>query len=181
MELKEWILQIFAYIVNVLLIEINCGHPGLLVNGFYNITGEFKFNSIVRYSCFGGFQLEGSSMRICLKNGSWSGTLPKCKSRCTSFYAIVRSNLFFMKPHHLLHYPLLSYFTFFHRPFFPALLHVFSGFPFFLFFPGFLILLLSFFAALFFPAFAPSTNLFVFFSLRIHHKLELEINEDLHY
>ena len=133
--MKEWILQIFAYVVNVLLIEINCGHPGLLVNGFYNITGEFKFNSVVRYSCFGGFQLEGSSMRICLKNGSWSGTLPKCKSRCTSFHAIVRSNLFFMNPHHLLHYPFLSYFTFFHRPFFPALLHVFSGFPFFLFFP----------------------------------------------
>ncbi|XP_067886734.1 sushi, von Willebrand factor type A, EGF and pentraxin domain-containing protein 1 isoform X1 [Heterodontus francisci] len=57
---------------------INCGPPEDISYGFIN-GSSFRFGDSVKYICFLGYRLTGTSVRHCLQNGSWSGSVPKCE------------------------------------------------------------------------------------------------------
>ncbi|EGW02022.1 Sushi, von Willebrand factor type A, EGF and pentraxin domain-containing protein 1 [Cricetulus griseus] len=65
-------------------IPVDCGSPPVLNNG--QVKGEeYTFQKEITYSCSEGFILEGARSRVCLINGSWSGTTPSCMPvRCTA-------------------------------------------------------------------------------------------------
>ncbi|NXV57103.1 SVEP1 protein, partial [Molothrus ater] len=54
-----------------------CGPPEDISHGFLN-GSAFTFGEFVHYICFPGYELHGNSLRQCLSNGSWSGSLPSC-------------------------------------------------------------------------------------------------------
>ncbi|KAF2979409.1 hypothetical protein EK904_006478 [Melospiza melodia maxima] len=57
--------------------RISCGPPGMIENG--SVQGEeFLFGSEVFYSCDPGFELQGSSRRICHVDRKWSPSAPTC-------------------------------------------------------------------------------------------------------
>ncbi|XP_067839671.1 sushi, von Willebrand factor type A, EGF and pentraxin domain-containing protein 1 [Heptranchias perlo] len=59
-------------------VPINCGPPEDISYGFIN-GSSFRFGDSVKYLCFVGHGLIGSSVRYCLQNGSWSDSVPKCE------------------------------------------------------------------------------------------------------
>ncbi|KAM7319810.1 hypothetical protein ACRRTK_021493 [Alexandromys fortis] len=64
-------------------VPVDCGSPPVPNNG--QVKGEFTFQKEVTYSCSEGFILEGARSRVCLTNGSWSGSIPSCTPvRCTA-------------------------------------------------------------------------------------------------
>lgn len=58
----------------------SCGDPGIPSHGSREQT-DFRIRSKVHFSCSEGFDLIGSSERMCFPNGTWSGTQPFCKRR----------------------------------------------------------------------------------------------------
>lgn len=56
---------------------ISCGDPGVPTNGDRS-GDDFSKGKSVNYTCDEDFQLKGSSIRTCLDNSTWSGSLPKC-------------------------------------------------------------------------------------------------------
>ncbi|XP_063755390.1 CUB and sushi domain-containing protein 3 [Eleginops maclovinus] len=56
----------------------SCGDPGIPSQGSREQT-DFKIRSKVYFSCTEGYDLIGSSERMCFPNGTWSGTQPFCK------------------------------------------------------------------------------------------------------
>ncbi|XP_064397056.1 sushi, von Willebrand factor type A, EGF and pentraxin domain-containing protein 1-like isoform X3 [Halichondria panicea] len=48
-------------------------------NGGLIFTNGFIFNSLARYSCEGGYDISGASIRICRSIGSWSAIAPTCQ------------------------------------------------------------------------------------------------------
>ena len=56
---------------------VDCGDPGTPSNGF-KTGSNYKFGSVVSYSCTTGYQLSGPQTRSCQANGKWSGTQPEC-------------------------------------------------------------------------------------------------------
>lgn len=44
-------------------------------------SGYFKAGDYVEFSCDPGFQMMGSSLSVCLENGSWSQSVPQCEYR----------------------------------------------------------------------------------------------------
>lgn len=58
-------------------IPVDCGSPPVSANG--QVKGnEYTFQKEVEYTCNVGFLLEGARSRVCLADGSWSGTTPIC-------------------------------------------------------------------------------------------------------
>ncbi|GCC29462.1 hypothetical protein chiPu_0007904, partial [Chiloscyllium punctatum] len=56
---------------------INCGNPGEILNGYYNVSDTTFGNKVIFY-CEKGFNLVGKENRICTANG-WSGQVPTCE------------------------------------------------------------------------------------------------------
>ncbi|KAM7373267.1 hypothetical protein PAMP_008132 [Pampus punctatissimus] len=56
----------------------SCGDPGIPSHGSREQT-DFRIRSKVYFSCTEGYDLIGSSERMCFPNGTWSGTQPFCK------------------------------------------------------------------------------------------------------
>ncbi|XP_047200285.1 CUB and sushi domain-containing protein 3 [Hippoglossus stenolepis] len=56
----------------------SCGDPGIPSQGSREQT-DFRIRSKVYFSCSEGYDLIGSSERMCFPNGTWSGTQPFCK------------------------------------------------------------------------------------------------------
>uniref|UniRef100_A0A3P9JXU5 CUB and Sushi multiple domains 3a n=1 Tax=Oryzias latipes TaxID=8090 RepID=A0A3P9JXU5_ORYLA len=56
----------------------SCGDPGIPAQGSREQT-DFKIRSKVHFTCSEGYELIGSSERMCFPNGTWSGTQPFCK------------------------------------------------------------------------------------------------------
>uniref|UniRef100_A0AAX7UFR4 CUB and Sushi multiple domains 3a n=1 Tax=Astatotilapia calliptera TaxID=8154 RepID=A0AAX7UFR4_ASTCA len=56
----------------------SCGDPGIPSHGSREQT-DFRIRSKVYFSCSEGYELIGSSERMCFPNGTWSGTQPFCK------------------------------------------------------------------------------------------------------
>ncbi|XP_047133368.1 uncharacterized protein LOC100208285 isoform X1 [Hydra vulgaris] len=63
--------------------EINCGHPGIIENGgfeIYPLNSTFVFMTSVKYSCNVGYILVGEPNRVCQVNSTWSGGVErKCE------------------------------------------------------------------------------------------------------
>ena len=59
--------------MDVLLLGINCGSPGMVENGIVTSNG-----SIATFTCNCTYELIGDSQRICQPNGMWSNMVPEC-------------------------------------------------------------------------------------------------------
>ena len=60
---------------------INCGKPSLPDHG--SVSGiSTKFPHPVTFTCDSGYEIEGSAVRRCQANGTWSGTEATCKRKC---------------------------------------------------------------------------------------------------
>ena len=64
--------------MRVLYLVLDCGHPGNITNGRVRVY-EFLYEKSIRYSCDVGYILNGSSLRTCQPNGTWSGLKPTCE------------------------------------------------------------------------------------------------------
>lgn len=61
---------------------INCGDPGLPANGL-RYGEDFAIGQNVTFQCQPGYRMEedGSPVRMCTPNGTWSGNMPLCTGR----------------------------------------------------------------------------------------------------
>ncbi|XP_058482990.1 complement factor B-like [Solea solea] len=58
---------------------IECPDPNVMENGNVSPPQERYFlDNETNYECYSGFTMRGSSRRVCLKNGKWSGSTPIC-------------------------------------------------------------------------------------------------------
>ncbi len=57
-----------------------CGDPGTPSHGSRD-ESDFRIRSKVHFSCSVGYELFGSTERMCFPNGTWSGTQPSCKRK----------------------------------------------------------------------------------------------------
>jgi len=67
---------------------VDCGEPAQIANGEMKLpSNTTHFGSAVIYECSSGYKLVGTSRRLCLENGTWSGYDPHCRGmlRCYSF------------------------------------------------------------------------------------------------
>ena len=73
---------IFFIALTVQEASVNC--PGLFTptNGTVSY-GSQRVGHIARYTCSTGYTLEGSSSRVCLAGGYWSGQQPNCWGKKT--------------------------------------------------------------------------------------------------
>uniref|UniRef100_UPI00358FCE16 CUB and sushi domain-containing protein 3-like n=1 Tax=Myxine glutinosa TaxID=7769 RepID=UPI00358FCE16 len=55
----------------------SCGDPGIPAHGARQ-GGNFRSSGILHFSCQFGHSLHGSQRRICLANGTWTGSQPEC-------------------------------------------------------------------------------------------------------
>lgn len=63
----------------VLLTVISCEQLVSPLNGQVSVSGDNRPGSVATYSCNQGFDLEGSSVRTCGSDGSYSGQAPVCR------------------------------------------------------------------------------------------------------
>lgn len=62
-----------------LLIEINCGHPGQLYNGWLeNIEAGTGLGASIIFRCHEGMKLDGNTSTVCQIDGRWRYPLPLC-------------------------------------------------------------------------------------------------------
>ena len=62
---------------------VDCGPLDDPENGnVFHVSTTFW--SSAYYYCFTGYRLIGSSFRICLASGNWSGSAPICQGMCLS-------------------------------------------------------------------------------------------------
>lgn len=59
-------------------LAVDCGNLINPVNGVVELTGTTEGSSAT-YRCLSGFNLFGTSQRICQNNGFWSGVPPVCQ------------------------------------------------------------------------------------------------------
>lgn len=59
------------------ILEIDCGLPGVLHNGHYELERTVQ-GSVVHFRCYDGMIFVGENSSICLTNGSWSNPMPSC-------------------------------------------------------------------------------------------------------
>ncbi|XP_069577993.1 complement factor B-like [Brachyistius frenatus] len=58
---------------------VECPDPNVLVNGnVFPPQMNYLVGNKTMYECYSGYTLRGSSSRVCLKNGKWSGSTPIC-------------------------------------------------------------------------------------------------------
>ncbi|XP_054274318.1 uncharacterized protein LOC128994090 isoform X3 [Macrosteles quadrilineatus] len=63
--------------------EINCGHPGLLYNGWLeNIESGTGLGASIIFRCREGMKLEGNTSSVCQSDGRWRYPLPQCLAPC---------------------------------------------------------------------------------------------------
>lgn len=59
------------------MIVVDCGLLMDPVFGEVNITDTI-FGSVANYSCQRGYNINGTSMRLCEGNGQWTDQMPQC-------------------------------------------------------------------------------------------------------
>ncbi|XP_048449807.1 complement decay-accelerating factor transmembrane isoform-like isoform X2 [Rhincodon typus] len=59
---------------------INCGNPGEILNGYYNVS-DTTFGNKAYFYCDKGFRIVGKNYRTCTIRG-WDGQVPTCESNC---------------------------------------------------------------------------------------------------
>ncbi|XP_030635356.1 LOW QUALITY PROTEIN: sushi, von Willebrand factor type A, EGF and pentraxin domain-containing protein 1 [Chanos chanos] len=60
--------------------RVSCGPPLHVANGVVR-GAVFQFGDVALYSCFRGYNMEGSSRSVCLENGTWTPP-PTCRALC---------------------------------------------------------------------------------------------------
>ncbi|XP_047234485.1 complement factor B-like [Girardinichthys multiradiatus] len=59
--------------------RVECPDPNVLENGnVYPPQDRYFVDNETSYECYSGYTMRGSSKRICLNNGKWSGSTPIC-------------------------------------------------------------------------------------------------------
>nr|CAH0105825.1 unnamed protein product [Daphnia galeata] len=59
---------------------VDCGSPEETTHGTVSLPGNTTYlSSYAQYVCEPNYKLEGFERRMCLENGSWSGSPPNCK------------------------------------------------------------------------------------------------------
>ena len=56
---------------------VDCGNPEIPTAGVLSILNTTAGSSAI-YNCFEGYNLIGERERVCLNNGTWSGSVPSC-------------------------------------------------------------------------------------------------------
>lgn len=60
-------------------LEINCGHPGPLNNGWLeNIEAGTGLGASIIFRCHEGMRLKGNTSTVCQIDGHWRYPLPLC-------------------------------------------------------------------------------------------------------
>ncbi|KAJ6649684.1 Locomotion-related protein Hikaru genki, partial [Pseudolycoriella hygida] len=63
--------------------EINCGHPGVLYNGWLeNIEAGTGLGASLIYRCHPGMLLVGNTSTVCQIDGRWRYSVPECLAPC---------------------------------------------------------------------------------------------------
>lgn len=63
--------------------EINCGHPGVLYNGWVeNIEVGTGLGAGIIFRCHPGMLLIGNTSSVCQIDGKWRNTMPQCLAPC---------------------------------------------------------------------------------------------------
>ena len=76
----NYINYIYTGIIAYILLGINCGSPGMPVNGKATSNGTFV-TSVAEFICNFGYEFIGDSQRICQANGVWSNVVPECRRK----------------------------------------------------------------------------------------------------
>ena len=67
-----------------ILLGIDCEHPGNVTNGMVSFDGTY-LDDIATYTCNFGYELVGSSQRVCQLNETWSNMVPTCDRKFLVF------------------------------------------------------------------------------------------------
>lgn len=67
-------------ILRALSLAVNCGDPGILVNGERTFFGT-TYRLTATFFCNDGFTMTGDGTRRCEADGQWTGQLPQCTGR----------------------------------------------------------------------------------------------------
>ena len=63
--------------------EVSCPKPEPIKNGYYkiygHINGKANLGSKLIFECKTGYNIIGNETRLCLDNGLWTGSQPKCE------------------------------------------------------------------------------------------------------
>ena len=70
----------FPLFVCVRIIVVDCGFPTRPRNGSY-IGNTTTFQSLLRFKCDEGFELQGSETRMCTSDKNWSGKDVTCRGK----------------------------------------------------------------------------------------------------
>ena len=83
---------------------VECPDPSVLEYGNVSPPQEkYYVDNETTYECYSGYTMRGSSSRVCLPSGKWSGSTPICSRDCkiwTAIYLLSTSSVpFAMHPH----------------------------------------------------------------------------------
>lgn len=80
-------------------IEIYCGYPGYVRNG-YPIGTHYYYENTVIFRCYDGYNLIGNDTIRCTETGKWYPEKPHCSgAQCTAFQKPQNSNLTIIAEH----------------------------------------------------------------------------------
>lgn len=87
-QCKQLVLHMYDYMCVCVFLVVDCGHPGVPLNGSSNFSSTV-LDATVRHFCDSGYVLcDGNKDRICQPNMSWSGSFPDCISKFTIHFNI---------------------------------------------------------------------------------------------
>ena len=64
---------------------VDCGIPLSVLDGNVNFT-DTVFGSQATYTCLYGYNITGDITRVCLADGTWSGSVPFCERKLSCSY-----------------------------------------------------------------------------------------------
>ncbi len=67
---------------------MDCGILIAPKNGDIDFGRGTFYGSVATYSCVPPFQLDGSSTRVCLTSGQWSGVAPSCECKLVETFIL---------------------------------------------------------------------------------------------
>lgn len=74
----------FVFAINTILV-IDCGALPNITFGSVDVSPNTLENATAEYDCNIGYDLQGSSTRVCLNTGNWSLSQPSCTSKSQNY------------------------------------------------------------------------------------------------